>query len=79
MIERENESIVNAAIHMLFVFQKLQILWLDSNKKVVDAKIAYPFISFLFPKEPAKYIIELNPENKGLGKIKEGEKLEFAS
>lgn len=77
LIGRNDESIINTAIHMIFVFQKLKILWLGSNKKIVDIKIAYPFISFLAPKKPAMYIVELNPENRELEGINEGDKLEL--
>jgi len=76
IIKRERESILDSAIHMLFVFQKLKIIWLNENKEVVDVKTARPFISFLKPKKPAKYIIEMCPENKLVNNLI-GEKLEF--
>jgi uncharacterized membrane protein (UPF0127 family) len=77
IIERKKESILNSSIHMLFVFQKLKIIWLNSNKEVVDIKDAYPFISLLKPKKPAKYILEFHHNNPLLNNIKIGDKLEF--
>ncbi len=60
------ESRINSAIHMLFVFYPIDVLFLNSKKRVVD-KVAglKPFSLGYAPKRPAKYVVEL-PE--GLGK-----------
>ena len=76
LIERNNESILDATIDMIFVFYKIDVLWLDKNKKIVDIrKNVRPFSLFSAPNKPAKYIVELR---KGVSsKFKIGQKLEF--
>lgn len=56
------DSRIQAAIHMLFVFMKLGIVWINGDGEVVDVKIAKPWVSFLMPSNPAKYILEIVPE-----------------
>lgn len=48
----------NIGIHMFFVFYPIDVIWLDKNFKVVDAKTLRPF-TFYNPKRKAKYVIEL--------------------
>lgn len=58
LIELEKETI--APIHMLFVFQSIDALWLNKNKQVVYKKENIPtFKLWINPKKPAKYILEL--------------------
>ncbi|MDD4983900.1 MAG: DUF192 domain-containing protein [Candidatus ainarchaeum sp.] len=68
------ESKYRSSIHMMFVFFPIFLVFLDSNKKVVDSKIAKPW-RFYSPKAPARYVLEL-PE-KYENRIKEGDKLIF--
>jgi uncharacterized membrane protein (UPF0127 family) len=67
------ESKINSAIHMVFVFYSIYAVWLSKEKIVVDIKKAYPFQPFLMPNREAMYIIECcyNPE------LKIGDKLDF--
>ena len=51
-------SKANSAIHMLGLFFDLSIIWLDSNKRVVDLALAIKWRSMLAPKSAAKYVIE---------------------
>lgn len=51
-------SRLNAGIHMLGMFFDLSIIWLDDDFKVVDKALARPWISFIFPRNPARYVIE---------------------
>ena len=47
-------------IHMLFVFFPLDIIWLDSNYKIVAIrKNVRPFSGVYYPKTSAKYVLEL--------------------
>ena len=60
------ESRIGSAIHMMFVFYPLDVLFLDSKKQVVDKVLGLkPFALNYVPKRAAKYVVEL-PE--GLGK-----------
>src|SRR3989338_7990502 len=60
------ESRIGSAIHMLFVFYPLDVLFLNAKKRVVDKVLSLrPFSLNYVPKRAAKYVVEL-PE--GLGK-----------
>ncbi|MDD5163778.1 MAG: DUF192 domain-containing protein [Candidatus ainarchaeum sp.] len=70
------ESVLNATIHMLFVFFPIDVVFLDKNRKVVDIiKSLQPFTPSCSPKKPAKFLIEL-PAGKANG-ISEGNELEW--
>ncbi len=70
------ESRELSSIHMLFVFFSIDVLWLDSEKRVVDLKRSLkPFFPFIAPKKKARYVIEL-PSYSTLA-VKEGDVLEF--
>ncbi len=70
----DSESRFNSMIHMLFVFFSIDVVFLDSSKKVVDVRKAYPFISFILPKAKSKYVIEMNA---GENILKIGDKITF--
>jgi len=58
------ESRINASIHMFFVFFPIDVLFLNSKKKVVDKKENLkPFTLICIPRKPASFVIEL-PLNK---------------
>jgi len=63
-------------IHMLFVFQGIDVVWLDKSKNVIDKKENVKPFSFLIkPKSKAYYVIELP-----LGKaklFKSGNRVDF--
>ena len=44
-------------LHMLFVFYKLDVLYLDKNKSVVEKTSLKPF-TFYTPKNKAMYVVE---------------------
>ena len=47
-------------LHMFFVFFPIDILWLDSKKRVVQLKeSAKPFTPLIRNDSPSKYVIEL--------------------
>ncbi len=72
----KDEGILETTIHMLFVFYPIDILWVNSGMEVVDIKRnVLPFIPFISPRKPAKYVIEL-PRKACLG-IKIGNKIRF--
>ena len=49
-------------IHMLFVFQTIDVLFLDKERKIIEKKESLRPWRFYNPKERSRYIIEL-PEN----------------
>lgn len=59
IFELEKEGTLNASIHMLFVFFAIDVVYLDSKKKVVDIKLNLrPGALNYTPKKPSKYFIE---------------------
>ena len=58
--KRENRS--ETAIHMLFMFIDLTVVWLNASKQVVDVKLARRWHLFYAPQSPAKYVLELPHE-----------------
>ncbi len=63
-----------AAIHMLFVFQALDIVWLDKKKRIVDIKTnVQPFTLHHAPKKKAQYVLEL-PQGTA-SHLEEGQKI----
>ncbi len=71
-----SESVSGCAIDMFFVFFPIDVLWLDSDKKVVDFKTnVKPFALPIKPRMPARFVVELP---KGFLKgVKLGDKVIF--
>ena len=53
-VERR-ESVAQTAIHMLFVFFPIAVVWLDRDKRVVDTVLAKPFRPYYAPCSAAQY------------------------
>ncbi|HHI01342.1 MAG: DUF192 domain-containing protein [Thermococcus sp.] len=51
------ETRINASIHMFFMLQSIDIIFLNSSREIVDLKRAHPWRIYV-PRESAKYIIE---------------------
>jgi len=62
-------------IHSLFVFIPFSAIYLDADKRVVDARVCQPFFTLFAPKKPAAYLIEGGPGLVEL--VKPGDVLEF--
>lgn len=76
ILEANNEGILDTTIHMLFVFFSIDVIWLNSNKEVVDIKRdVKSFSPWITPNKAAKYIIEL-PKNASKH-IKIGDKIDI--
>ncbi|HLC56152.1 MAG TPA: DUF192 domain-containing protein [Candidatus Nanoarchaeia archaeon] len=66
------EGRLSSSIHMLFVFQTIDIIWLDKEWNIVDIKKNIkPFTLFVMPRKKANYILELSKANN----LKIGDKL----
>jgi uncharacterized membrane protein (UPF0127 family) len=74
-VERR-ESVAQTAIHMLFVFFPIAVVWLDRDRQVVDKVLAHPFRPYYAPRRPAQYYVE---GHIGLlDRVEIGDQLEFA-
>jgi hypothetical protein len=69
------ESTVNSTIHMLFMLMPIAVVWLDSQKRVVDKKYAKPWRLAYAPAKPAQYFIEAHPSL--LDRVQLGDLLTF--
>ncbi|MBN1248556.1 MAG: DUF192 domain-containing protein, partial [Anaerolineae bacterium] len=56
-----SESRLGSAIHMLFVFFPIGVVWLDGTGVVVDTRVARPFRPFYAPRQAARYFLEGPP------------------
>lgn len=70
------ESVQLAAIHMLFVFFSIAVIWLDGDRRVVDSKLARPFRPYYAPARPARYYVEGSPAL--LGRVRAGDVLTWS-
>jgi len=70
------DSRMDAAIHMMFVFFDLGIVWINDVGEVVDARLAKRWVSLMAPTSPARYTLEVHPER--LSEFHIGDQIEFA-
>lgn len=68
-------SRMGTAIHMLFVFMPLGVVWVDADFRVVDRVLARPWRPLYVPAAAAQYILETRPDV--LESVDIGEVLEF--
>ncbi len=68
-------SVMDASIHMLFVFFPIAAVWLDDEGRVVDAKLAKPWRLYYAPTDPARYLLEAAPVV--LDRVQVGDRLAF--
>jgi uncharacterized membrane protein (UPF0127 family) len=71
------EDRLGAAIHMLFVFFPIGVVWLDATGTVVDTVLAKPFRPFYAPRGPARFFVEGPPSL--LSRVSIGETLRVES
>jgi hypothetical protein len=75
LLVQPRENRLDASIHMFFVFTDLAVIWITAGGDVVDTVLARAWHPAYFPKEAAKYILELSPDR--LGEFKVGDKIKF--
>ena len=66
---------VNTAIHMLFVFFELGVIWVNDAGEVVGTVVAQPWRLSYVPPAPARYVIEGQPEL--VNRVKVGDHIQF--
>jgi hypothetical protein len=75
LLVETHESRLDTAIHMLFVFMDLAVIWINSDKVVVDTILARAWRPVYAPRQPARYILEIHPDR--LNEFKIGDCVEF--
>lgn len=76
LLDEHSESVVNTSIHMLFMNFDITAVWINSNKQVVDVKLAKKWALAYFPKSPARYVLEISSDRMNDFQI--GDRLEFS-
>jgi uncharacterized membrane protein (UPF0127 family) len=69
------DSRLDTSIHMLFVFMDLAVIWINSEKIVVDKVLARSWRPAYTPNRPARFILEIHPSR--LGEFNIGDHIEF--
>ena len=77
LLVQERENQLESAIHMLFMFCDLAVVWINSSLEVVDVRLAKAWHLSYTPKVPAKYVLELSP--KHIHDFSIGDQLRFES
>ncbi|MFZ0546619.1 MAG: DUF192 domain-containing protein [Candidatus Promineifilaceae bacterium] len=62
VLVEKNDNRVGTAIHMLFVFFDLGVLWVNDAGEIVDKTVARPWRLSYVPQAPARYVIEAHPD-----------------
>ena len=64
------DKVERISLHMWFVFFPIDVLFLDSDKKIVEIKKDFKPFTFYRSKTPAKYVVELSDtHNYKIGEI----------
>jgi uncharacterized membrane protein (UPF0127 family) len=66
---------VNTAIHMLFVFFDLGVIWVNAAGEVVSTVVAKPWRLSYVPPAAARYVIEGQPDL--VNRVKIGDHIQF--
>ncbi|RMG98603.1 MAG: hypothetical protein D6706_07010 [Chloroflexi bacterium] len=74
LVEKEAGRL-NTAIHMLFVFFDLAVIWVNEVNEVVDTVLARSWRLSYVPREPARYVIEGHPAL--LARVQPGDHVRF--
>lgn len=64
-------------ITMMFVFFPIDILFLDSSKKIVEIRTKLKPFSQYFPKKKANYVVELPDRSIRKNRVKLGDSIGF--
>ena len=59
LLVQKRENRTESAIHMLFMFIDLAVVWIDSAQRVVDVKFARRWRLMYAPQAPARCVLEL--------------------
>ena len=62
LLEISRDSRLDASIHMFFVPFDLAVIWINSDLCVVDKVLARAWHPAYFPKQAARYTLEIHPD-----------------
>ena len=58
LLAERTDSRIASSIHMFCMGFDIAVIWINSQYKVVDAKIARRWRPMYFPKKPAQFVLE---------------------
>ena len=75
LLVNKKDSRLDTAIHMLGMSFDLAVVWINEAGTVVDLGHAKRWVSFIVPREPARYVLETGVER--LRDFQIGDKITF--
>ncbi len=75
VLVEKRDSRAATAIHMLFVFFDLGVIWVNDAGQVVDKVLAKPWRLSYVPAAPARYVVEGHP--RLLEEVAVGDQIQF--
>ena len=75
LLVESKDSRLDVSIHMLMVFMDLGVVWINNDCQVVDRVLAKSWRPAYFPRRPARYVLEINPQR--LKDFEIGDRLRF--
>jgi uncharacterized protein len=75
VLVQPKDSRLDSAIHMFGVFTDLSVVWINSDKEVVDVRLAKAWRPAYLPKKASKYVLEMNPTR--MGDFQVGDRVSF--
>ncbi len=75
LLVEARDSRIDTAIHMLFVFMDLAVIWVNSEFVVVDMVLARAWHLAYSPHKPARYTLEIHPNR--LNEFRIGDRIEL--
>jgi uncharacterized membrane protein (UPF0127 family) len=76
LLVQSRDSRLDSAIHMLFVFMDLAVIWINSDMTVVDVILAQAWHPAYAPRAAARYILEIHPDR--INEFAIGDHVEFS-
>ena len=75
LLVEKRDSRIDTAIHMLFVYMDLAVIWINADGIVVDKVLARSWRPAYTPRQPARFILEIVPGR--LDEFSLGDRIEF--
>lgn len=75
LLVQKRDSRIDSAIHMLFVWMDLAVIWINQTFQVVDTRLARRWHPIYVPDKPARYILEISAER--ITDFQIGDRVEF--
>ena len=75
LLVQGSNSRLNSSIHMMFMWMDLAVIWINNDYLVVDNVLARRWKFAYLPKQPAKYVLEMDVSH--LGDFMVGDRVRF--